>query len=366
MKKDVISPSQLFAMILLFELGTALVVPIGLESQRSVWLSILIALPGGVLFFSMYGYLHRQFPNLIISAITRKILGRWIALPVNLLFISLFMFNGSRNLREAGSLLVAASYDKTPILIINLIMLLAVVYVLNKGLEVLGRMAEIYMIVMISMGVSLNFIVIASGLVDLKNLFPLHLKDWEQAFRSAYPNIWIFPYLELIVMTTILPYLGKGTKVNRTGIFAIVLSGLLLSITHAIEISVLGEDIYGRATFPLFTTVSLVNVADFIQRLDAFVFLTLIIGVFFKLTLYCYSAMAIAGEIFNVRDTRKLALPIGVVVLFLSLLSAESYPEHIAEGKAFQVIFIPLAAAAVPLVLFIVHLIRKKSKLYKS
>lgn len=42
MEKTIISPSQLLAF------GTALVIPIGLAGGRGVWLSILIALPGGL------------------------------------------------------------------------------------------------------------------------------------------------------------------------------------------------------------------------------------------------------------------------------------------------------------------------------
>ncbi|WP_330708024.1 hypothetical protein [Paenibacillus polymyxa] len=46
MKKEVIGTNQLFAMIILFELGTAIVIPIGLETGHTIWLSILLALPG--------------------------------------------------------------------------------------------------------------------------------------------------------------------------------------------------------------------------------------------------------------------------------------------------------------------------------
>lgn len=57
MKKETISASQLFALIFLFELGTALVVPIGLESGHAVWIAILLALPGGLLLYLIYVYL---------------------------------------------------------------------------------------------------------------------------------------------------------------------------------------------------------------------------------------------------------------------------------------------------------------------
>lgn len=215
MRKEVIGPSQLFAMIVLFELGTALVVPVGLESGHAVWLSILMALPGGILLYWVFAHLYLQFPDQIISGYARIILGPWIGWPVSLLFIPVMLYNGSRNLREAGDLLISASYDKTPILIINSIMIIAVMYILIKGIEVFSRTAEIFFWIIVIMGLICNFIVIVSGLVELKNLFPLHAKDLWEALGSAYPNIWIFPFGELVCFTTILPHFNKSWKIKK-------------------------------------------------------------------------------------------------------------------------------------------------------
>jgi len=365
MRKESINSRQLFAMIILFEMGTALVVPIGLESGHAVWISIILALPGGVLLYMVYNYLYQQFPKMILSQYTRKILGVYIGWPLSLLYISPLLFNGSRNLREAGSLLIAAAYDTTPVFILNALMIIAVIYVLKQGIEVFARTAQIYLMIIFFVGLCCCTVVIAAGLVDLKNLFPIYPKDWMQAIKSAYPSILIFPFGEAVCFTTILPYLNKVHVAKKTGVVAIVISGMILSFIHAIEISVLGEDVYSRATFPLFTTITLVDLAHFIQRLDALVILTLIIGVFFKLTIYCFAATAIAADLFKVKDPRKLAVPVGVVVLFSSYISAENYPIHMEEGKIFLKYFLPVLCAVVPLLLFFVHLIRKKLNLYR-
>ncbi|KGE17905.1 GerAB/ArcD/ProY family transporter [Paenibacillus wynnii] len=365
MKKEVINSRQLFAMIILFEMGTALVVPIGLESGHAVWVSILLALPGGVLLYLIYNYLYEQYPDMIISEYTRKILGKYIGWPLSLLYIPPLLFNGSRNLRESGSLLISAAYDQTPVFIIDALMIVVVIYMLMKGIEVFARTAQIYLIILFFMGLVSTIVIIAAGLIDLRNLFPLHIKDWKDALKSAYPNILIFPFGEAVCFTTIFPHLNKSHVAKKSGVAAILLSGFVLSFIHAIEISVLGDNIYGRATFPLFTTITLVDLANFIQRLDALVFLTLIIGVFFKMTIYCFAATAVAADLFKVKDRRQLAIPIGVIVLFSSYLSAENYPIHMDEGKIFLKYFLPVLCAVIPVLLFLVHFIRKRFGLYR-
>ncbi|MEK4195709.1 GerAB/ArcD/ProY family transporter [Paenibacillus sp. FSL L8-0323] len=360
MKKETISASQLFALIFLFELGTALVVPIGLESGHAVWIAILLALPGGLLLYLIYVYLYRQYPGMIISGYTRKILGNVLGWPLSLTYIPILLFNGSRNLHESGELLIAASYDRTPVFIIYAMMVVAVIYILNKGIEVFARAAEIYMLIIILLGLTSCFLVIAAGLVKLDNLFPLQASDWKNALKSAYLNIWLFPFGEMVCFTTILPHIKKNKVAKRTGIIAITLCGLLLSFTHAIEISVLGTEIYSRANFPMFTTITLVNLANFIQRLDALVLLTLIIGVFFKMSVYCYAAMVVTADLFKVQDSRKLAVPVGIVVLFGAFISSANYPIHMDEGRIFLKYILPYFCAAVPILLCIVHYIRRK------
>ncbi|HEY0827188.1 MAG TPA: GerAB/ArcD/ProY family transporter [Bacilli bacterium] len=359
-----INPRQLFALIILFELGTALVVPIGLTGQRGVWLSIIAALFGGIALFLVYDYLFRQYPELPLSGYTRKILGKYIGWPLSLLYVPLFIYIGARDLRDAGDLLVTSVYDQTPLFVINAFMIIAVAYVLYKGIEVFARLAEIYLLVLIGLGVLGNLFVLFSGIIDIKNLLPL--PEWKTIFMEAYPNIWMFPFGELICFTTIFPYLNKRRSGRKTGVIAIIASAFILSMTHAVEISVLGTDIYGRSTFPLFTTISKVNIADFFQRIDALVILTLIIGDFFKIAIYYYAALIVASDLFKVQKQQTLVLPIGFLVLFSSMVIASNYSEHLEEGKLVLKFILPFFTVVIPVVLLVVHLIRKRFGLYRS
>lgn len=365
MSQETISPKQLFALMVLFELGTALVVPIGLESGHAIWLSILLALPGGMLLYWITSGLYNRYPELNLSGCMQKIVGKWIGRGLSLLYLSLFMHFSARNLRETGNLLLSASYDKTPLLFINAAMIIAVVYMLRKGIGAFAKMAEIYIFVIFLIGVISNVLIVASGLVQLRNLFPLQMRDVKGVLASAYPEIWMFPFGELFLFLTLLPYLGKKRSARTTGMLALLAGGLLLSFTHAVEISVLGEKIYARSTFPLFSTISLVNVANFIQRLDAFVILAMIICAFFKMTAYCYGASIIAAEVFQVRDMKKLAVPVGVIVLLTSILIADNYVIFLEEGKLSLTYILPVSYALVPAILFIVDRVRSKFGLYR-
>lgn len=357
--KTSINPKQLFSFMILFEFGTAIVVPIGLQAKHANWLAILAALPGGILLFLIYNYLFKQYPDQIISGYSRKIAGPFIAWLICLFIVGYFIYNGARMLREAGDLLVTSIYDQTPMMIINSMMIFTMIYVLRKGVEVLFRLAQIYFFVIMLTGIAGAAVVIFSGEMDIRNILPLNGGSWLSVFQAAYPSILVFPYGELFCFTTVLPMLSHKRQSGRIGIAALGLSGLLLAVTHAFQIMLLGDSIYARSTFSLLTAISIVDIANFLQRLDALVVLTLIICVFFKMSMYCFAVMAILGDLFNLSSPEKLAAPVGIVVLFLSIFSAWSSPEHTSEGQLASIPLLIVVTIAIPLFLFLMHFVKK-------
>lgn len=112
-----------------------------------------------------------------------------------------------------------------------------------------------------------------------------------------------------------------------------ILSGINITITVVVNIAALGIDFIKRTPFPLLSTISKIQIADFIERLDVLFMLYLIIGGFFKITLYLYAAIAGTADIFQFKEQRKLSFPIGIIVLFASVTVAANYSEHMKEGE---------------------------------
>lgn len=358
--KQAISPTQLFATMILFEFGTALVLPIGLGSGANAWLSILLAMPAGMILYVLFTYFNKQFPSMILSGYTKKIIGVYLGWPVSFLYILFFIYISARNLREAGDLLISASYDQTPIAVIHAIMIAAVIYVLCKGINVLFRLGEIYILIIVSIGILSHAAILVSGAIEIRNLLPVLGKGWIPTLKNAYLNIFMFPFAELVCFTTVLPYLKQKQLSKKTGLWAILASALMLSLTHALEVGVVGADVYSRATFPLFTVITIVDVAEFMQRLDSFIILALIICVFFKMTIYAFAATAIAADLFHFTEQSLMAYPIGVIIFLVSVLSAWSFPEHNEEGFMVLYSVLPVFCLLIPVLLFIVHLFRKR------
>lgn len=114
MEKAKLSVIQLFALMFIFEMGTALVVSYGTNAGKDAWLSILLVMCGGIVLFYIFYFLFRQYPNLLFTGYIREIFGKYVGWIVGLLYCLHFMYICGRNVRELGDLLVSSTLSETP------------------------------------------------------------------------------------------------------------------------------------------------------------------------------------------------------------------------------------------------------------
>jgi len=360
MEKAKISSKQLFSLIVLFELGSAVVVGLGMDAKQDAWLAILLGMFAGLALFLVYGYLFCKYPTLLLTQYTEKILGKYIGRTLAFFYTLYFIYIASRVLRDFGDLIITAIFSQTPLIVVNLLIILVIGYGCYLGIEVLGRTAEIFFIVIMMLGILFMFFVFASNLPKIENLQPVLEEGLKPVLKTAFPLTLTFPFGEMIVFTMLLPYMNKPQQCIRTGLEAMILSGLLLSFTIVINISVLGAHSAANTPFPLLMTIKKVNVADFIQRLDPIALLALIIGGFFKITIFSYAAVIGLSDLFKVKQYQKLIPPICIVTLIASIKIASNFTEHIDIGLNEVPFYLHIPfQIGIPLLLLIITLIRK-------
>jgi spore germination protein KB len=175
------------------------------------------------------------------------------------------------------------------------------------------------------------------------------------------PHILIFPFAEMLVFTMLLPYLNQPGSVKKVWLSALISSGLILSYTTSLNIPVLSVEEVERSTFPLLSTIGKVNLFELIQRLDAIVVFTFLITVFFKTSIYFYCAVIGIVDLFKLKNHQQIVLPIGVILIFLSMVIASDFAEQTEEGIHTHYIAIALHII-IPLLMLLVVMIRNGFK----
>ncbi|OUZ39122.1 spore gernimation protein KB [Solibacillus kalamii] len=363
LEKAKISTYQLFVLIFLLEIGSAILVPLAIEAKQDAWLAVLIGLAGGCCLFWIYHSLYSYYPEIPLTEYIQQILGSFLGKVLAFFYVLYFMYIAARVLRDFGEMLIIVFYPQTPLFIMNVLMVLVVVYTISKGIEVIARTGELLFIIMMLIGISGTVLIIISGIIEISNLEPMLEEGIKPVIKTAFTQTLFFPFGEVIVFAMVLPYLNQKSKAMKTGLLGLGLSGLIIALIMAMNISVLGVNLISRSHFPLLSTIQTIEFAGFLQRLDITFMLSTVIGGFFKISMYFYASMVGTANLFNIKNSAQLAYPLGLLLLVLSITIASNFSEHVYEGLQIVPLYVHLPfQVIIPVLLLIIAFFKNRNK----
>ncbi|MGF7535981.1 spore germination protein [Bacillus mexicanus] len=363
MEKARINIRQLFVMIIIFELGSSLLITPGMMAGRDAWLAVLLGCAIGLFLFYLYQGIYQCYPESSPKEYMDDMLGTKLSWLFSFLYILYFSYIAARVLRDFGEMLLTFAYHDTPIIIVNALLMVVSVYAVRKGIEVLARSAELLFGAMYLLGALGLVLIIVSGSVDLQNVKPVLADGIYPVIHSVFTQTMYVPFGEVVLFVMIFPTLNDRKNVKKMGILAMTISGLIVALIVTINISVLDVDLTLRSQFPLLSTIQTIKVEEFLDRLDVFFMLALIIGGFFKVSLYLYAAVVGMSTLFKEKNPSQLAYPMGLGILILSITIATNFSEHMNEGLKVVPMYIHLPFQLLfPLFLFVIAVWKKKRR----
>lgn len=363
MEKVKISAAQLFVLLFLFEMGSAILVGLATELKQDAWMAVILGMAAGLALFFVYYRLFKYYPGLPLTSYVQKITGKFFGRIIGFFYIIYFMYGAARVLRDFGELLTSTIYTNTPEFFINTLMVVTILYGIYKGIEVLSRVAELLFVVVYLMALAGFILVIFSGLIDVQNLKPLLENGLMPIIKTTLKETIVFPFGEMVVFTMLLPIINEPKKVKKACVAGMVISGINITLTVIINICALGPDLYQRSPYPLLSTIAKISLLHFIERLDVLFMLYLIVGGFIKIAIFYYAAVTGAADLFKINNIGKILFPIGLIILFGSEEIASNYAEHIKEGLDFVPIYLHWPfQIIIPGMLLIIAFFRNRKK----
>jgi spore germination protein KB len=361
MKQGKISSLQLFYVIVGFEVGNTVIFALGAGAKQDAWLTIAVGMICGIILMFVYTKLSSYYPGDTLIQMIPKIIGKYLAFPINLIYIFYFVFLASTACRNFGELIVGSILTKTPIFVVIGSFMVLVIYCLRGGVEAFGRMGEVIFPVYMLAIVLVWILLLSVEEFNINNLTPVVGNGVKPIVKEAYPHT-IIPFGETVIILMFYPVLNKKQHARKIGMAVIMIGGILLTLNTIINISVLGPEIFSNINFPLLASTRQVSIADFLERFDALIILLMVSGVFFKICGWTYGAAIGIAQLFNVKDHHSILIAIGTIIVPLSLLHASSDVEHFFEvGRKFLNMYIHILTQIIfPFLLLFIAFIRKK------
>lgn len=358
-----ISTYQLFSITTLFQIGTTIIFGFAASAGRDAWIAVLISTGIGVLITFGNIVLMRLHPGLTLVEWYPKQWGKWIGTPIAWLYPLLFIYIAGRIISDLTFLIPATLMPQTPPLYLLIFFMLPVAYALFHGIEVIGRLGGILLIILILLFTfEVILLLFDTEIYNVRNILPLAGEGINVIWQAVWPNGVTQTFGEIITFGLIWPLVLHQNHILKTALLSTVLTGLFLVISDILAVLTLGDVIFQRSYFPLYLLLTKVSFADFLENLDVFGVTYFFVTAFFKTTIYLFAAIR-SIEILTVMksSSRKLVIPTCLTALFVGMTMSDNIMEHIT-GVHLNILspylWVPLLLV-LPSLLLITALIRK-------
>jgi len=286
----------------------------GEEAGRDLWLSPIWAHLVGLLFVLAILRLSRMFPTETIVQYSGRVLGKWLGKAAGFTVIFYGAYLTSIILREYGDFISVVFMQKTPMLVAMGGMMLLVACAVRGGVEVLGRLAQLFL--PITLFVFGLLIVLSIPDWDASRILPIMGKGIAPSVKGAViPLSWFSGYLMLGLYFPFVSNQKQATKSILATWFGLMVT---LSVSGLVSIFLFGKHAH-NLNYPFFEVVRYIGVGEFLQHIDALMLAVWLLGTFVQLTTYLYTASLGAAQWLGLKQYRALVFPIGFFILAISM-----------------------------------------------
>lgn len=361
MPKNVkISTKQAIILIVVIILPTSFITMPSLLiniSRQDALISVLLASLAGIFIAWIISALFVRFPRNNLFEVTEKVFGKVIGKTINLLYVVWFLHTNILIIKQFSYAINLTILVNTPIIIFYIMPILISIYAIYKGFEVIARVSELFIPVILAF--MLMIFILNAGNMDINNLFPLFDTDFSAILKATAIGVsWIG---EIILFSMFIPYLSKPENVKLIGISAMLVILFFLSLAVSGTLMVLTPYAAGNFVLPVFNSLRLISIGNFLERLESVIIVSWIFTQFGKICIFYYAAVLGSAQLLGLKNYKPLIIPIGILLFILAVFL---FP-NIIEVMNFILVFfppyeMPFFEIGIPLLLLITAVITKK------
>ena len=352
MTEEKISLWQASLLMAGFFLGTTIVMNPAVESGADSWFSMLIAISAGLIIVSMTSALAALHPDKSLVGILIYCFGKVGGRIMSFFYLLLSVWLASAVLLTFSFYNVNVSYPNTPILFLSICFMIIIAFAVKLGLEVLSRMSEVFMLIIIVVTLITLMSFITSFHADA--VLPIFKDGLKKPLLAGLTDSSL-PFAEFFLALTILPNVNDLKKIRNVGRNAVLFAGGLMYIIVMRNIFVLGADVSARNVYPSEKSFQLMPLLNILPLLD----INVILSGAIKIGLVLYAEAKILGDLVGMKDFKLFVLPLAALDVAGSVFVDNNILSQLfVASKIVPLAYIPILIIT-PMTMLIISLIRK-------
>lgn len=284
---------------------------------RNGYILPLLAIILGVIYILCIEGITKQFPKDTLVEFLPKIVPRFVAYIIIVLFAIKIVIITGLETRMLGEMISQVLLPKTPLQVIILVMLLSVAYLVKSGIEAIGRMGEV-LVYFIAVPLILVFLlVVPHG--EYMQLMPFFQTNLRGIGVGTFVVSLIFMPLEIMLM---LAGLMKDTKkVRRAMLVAVITIGIASAIIVLLTYVGVGFNETQRQVWPVLTLMQSMSLSgSMVENQEILMMTGWIFSVFIYLSSGIYFTSLIGSRSFKYKRENIFVLPILPIVYFIAMI----------------------------------------------
>jgi spore germination protein len=355
---DSITSKQLIFIIIGAQIGIGIFsLPrvVSAAARQDAWLAVLLGAMVPFLILIIIERLGRRMPESGFVAMNQLLFGRWLGSVMVCLFVAYIIFFESTVVRLFTEITSAFLLPRTPIPVIAFVVVLTLVYIINKGARVIARLNEVLFWIILPL---IFLIMVPLVNADYTNLLPVGGAGVKALAQGVLPSSYAYAGIELLLVFYFL--VRQKEEVIKAGIMGLGFTTLAYLIVTLVCLLVWGSESMQMLNWPTLTVLKTIKF-PVLERPEIFM-LAVWMGVGVRPAMNMgFTAAYSLSEVLQIQRDKyfhlvvmSIALPIFILALLpANLLIAFKWAEY--AGYSFL-----LAGLLYPLLMLIIAVIRGK------
>jgi len=350
-----ISPLQFAILLVSFLLGSSLITQPGLLAGRHTWLALIIGVVAGLLLAWGFAVLANRFPGKTLVEINDLVYGAYMGKFISILYLWFLLHLATLVLHHLCDF-ITIIVPHTPRVVLMVFLLLVCASAARCGVEVIARCSLI--LVPLTFIACLFITTLATPIMDFKHFLPISHIDVAKLAMAAL-GASTFPFAESVAFLMVAFAISGRAHPKKAWTAGILIAGAMFAIITVRNIAVLGP-VYGIfLNFPSHAAVRTIELGEVLTRLDLLLVVQFLTMGFLKLSVLYYGVALGTAQLFKITSYKPVILPLGAIIVNLSLLQFRSFQELINFAEnTFPFYTIPFAII-IPLLTLLISSWRK-------
>ncbi|URN96632.1 MAG: spore germination protein [Candidatus Pristimantibacillus lignocellulolyticus] len=352
---------QFQILVILFTVGTTvLIAPAGLAELlgQDAWLAPIIAIGPGLLLVLLYNTISSIYPEKTFIELCESLLGVWLGRTISIMFVIFSFLAAAMSLFDVGRFINTIIMPETPILFVNLLFVILLVYAIGSGFDTLARMMELFFPWFMLLFLLMVIFVVPQ--IDLKNVQPM-MEFEAKNLVLAVLSVLSISFMPLVVF---LMFHKKGLQFpaikQRAFLKAVLIGSIISVIIVALTILVIGANVVSLQEFPVYHLARKISIGNFLQRVEVVGAGIWMITIFAKISVYFYASVSGLINIAKLKNQRSILLPLSFLLL---VVSTDIFPNSIFENdfnSSDWIVLVFVIGVIIPISLLLVAILKRQ------